>query len=433
MAATETDTFIPATPEATPVPFYCGESEQTPVDGGVYRLIRSQGVSSFNPDNTPGILNQKVRSVFIDPTGLWMGFFQTDANPIGGLAHFDKKNKLISDCSLPALVQGQNINVITGDSLGRLWVGTEKQGIAMYDGRNWRLFTREDGLPSDWIYDLYVDGQNRVYAGTWEGVAVYDGSRWSPLYTFANGTIFDNKVHSIRIDSAGNIWVGHIDAGVSFYSAAEKTWNHLTRESGELRADAVRAITVQPAGEHGTEAVWVATDGGGVSRYQDGAWTHFGVAQGLPSDQVEDVEVDRYLRVWIATAGGVAYYDQDRWFLYDTLNTYSLAFGVDCPDKSCSIDNDNVYAGTTQMGVTQSRLPLQTDGLTVTKVCFIAADRSETCPDLVKDDAGTAGDCLVSGFIQTGRQILYLCYGRAPGSIPVARQPRRYAGQHRCG
>lgn len=376
------------TSEPTTVPFFCDEAEQIPVDGSVYRFVRSQGVSIFDPENTAGILNKKVRSVLIDRTGLWLGYFATDQNNADGLGHFDKKNKLISDCNHPGFTATTDVNALAVDQDGRLWVGTEKNGISMFDGQNWRRFTRADGLPGDWIYDLYVDQDNRVYASTWDGIGLYENGQWKTLYQVGNHTIFDNRVHAVRIDSGGNIWVGQIESGLSVYWKATDSWQHLTRESGDIHGNQARAITVQPAVDGRHEAVWIAFSDGGLERYSGGEWTHFGQAEGLPSDDAKDVEVDSLGRVWVATTGGVSYYDGARWIVYDTLDTLSIAFGVDCPDKSCSIDADNVFTGTNSMGLTHSRLPLEGDGLRVEKVCFISMDQVETCPDLVKDEAG---------------------------------------------
>jgi hypothetical protein len=376
----------PTAPAASPVlKTFCGEENLIPVDGSVYRLIRSQGLSEFTPGNTAGILSPKVRSLVIDKTGLWMGYFVTGAYTEGGLGHFDKKGKTISNCNRPGITGDQNVNAVTVDQSGKVWVGMEKGGVALWDGSTWRLYTTADGLPSDWIYSLYVDSQNRVWAGTWEGVALFENGRWSVPYTFANGTIFDNKVHAVALDASQNIWIGHIDKGVSFFDAAAQKWTHFTRETGELAGDAVRAIVTQNSTDGKSQAVWVALLDGGLSRYQDGQWTSFTSQNGLPADEVRAVAVDMYNRVWAATSKGVSYYDGGAWRRYDTLDTLSLAFGVDCPDNSCSINADNIFTGTANAGLTHSRLPLPGDGLEVVKVCFMTMDRQEICPDLTVD------------------------------------------------
>jgi hypothetical protein len=374
--------------QASPTPqTFCGEDNLIPVDGSVYRFIRSQGLSEFTPENTPGILSPKIRSLVIDRTGLWMGYFTTDNFSDGGLGHFDKKGKIISNCNRPGITGDQNVNTVTVDQTGRVWVGMEKGGIAVWDGSVWRLYTTADGLPSDWIYSLYVDSQNRIWAGTWEGVALFENGRWSTPYTFTNGTLFDNKVHAVALDAKQNIWIGHIDKGMSYFDAAAQKWSHFTRESGELAGDSVRAIVTQNFTNGKSQAVWVALLDGGLSRYQDGQWTSFTSKNGLPADEVRTVAVDMYNRVWAATSKGVSYYDGVAWRRYDTLDTISLAFGVDCPDNTCSINADNIFTGTMNAGLTHSRLPLPEDGLEVVKVCFMTMDRHEICPDPTVDSS----------------------------------------------
>lgn len=367
---------------------FCGESERIPVDFGVDRFVRSQGISRFTSENTPGILSNRVRSVFIDYFGLWIGYFSTTDFPGNGLGQFDKKGKTISNCSQPGITEGQDVNAIVVDQTGQTWVGMEKGGIASYNGNSWRLYTSQDGLPSDWVYSLYVDQKNQIWAGTWEGVALYDGADWHAKYSFENGTIFDNRVHAVAIDSKENIWVGHIDKGISFYSKSTDQWIHFQKGPNALGGNSIRGIAVRKATDTEPESVWVATLDGGISIYEGEKWTVHKTEDGLPSNEVRAVAIDKYNRVWAATAAGTSYYDGKKWIVYDNLDTSSLSFGVSCPDKSCSINDDNIWTGTSFSGITHSRLPLENEGLTVVKICFVSMDHEEICPTLTEDKPG---------------------------------------------
>ena len=109
---------------------------------------------------------------------------------------------------------------------------------------------------------------------------------------------------------------------------------------------------------------------------------------GLPGDEVRDIAVDKYGRVWAATSKGVAYFTDDKWKSYDTVDTFSLSFGKDCENKNeYCVDAENIWTGTNLLGITQSRLPLTNKGLDVLKVCFVNESKENICPDLITDSA----------------------------------------------
>ncbi len=355
----------------------CGETEHISVDLGTPRFLRNQGVSSFDVENTPGLLNNTVRSLAIDQTGLWIGYFSTEKNPANGLAHYDKKN--LANCSLSKIMGGQNINALAVSRTGKIWVGTEKNGIASFDGKEWHLYTIHDGLPSNEIFGLTIDAQDNVWAGTWEGIAKFDGTSWSIAYQAQNGTRFNNHVGSIAFDSEKNIWVTHLSDGVSEYQQKDSKWIYYTTQNG-LAGNEMRAIIVRPKSAQQPELVWFASVDGGISRFEQGKWTVYRVEDGLPSNNVNDLALDRYNRIWAATDKGVSYFDDKIWKLYDSLPTSTIAIGSSCPDTPCPFDDDQVLTGTPGMGLTHSRLPLPDAVIGVTKICFVTAQRDRICP-----------------------------------------------------
>lgn len=359
----------------------CGETEQIPVDLGVPRFVRSQGLSRFTVKNTPGLLNDTVRSLAIDRSGLWIGYFSTEKNSANGLAHYDKKS--LANCDLTKIIAVQNINALAVSQSGKLWVGAEKDGIASFDGKQWTAYTKHNGLPSNEIYGLTIDDQDNVWAGTWEGVAKFDGTSWSVPYQAQNDTIFNNHISFIAFDSEKNIWVGHISDGVSEYRQKDNKWIHYTTQNG-LAGDKMRAIIVRPKSEQQPESVWFATADGGISRVEDGTWITYQVEDGLPSNAVSDLALDRYGRIWATTDKGVSYFDDKIWKLYDSLDTTTIAIGNSCPtDAPCPFDDDQVLTSTPEMGLTHSRLPLPVSVIEVLKICFVTTQREERiCPTL---------------------------------------------------
>lgn len=372
------------TPTATNLATFCGENEEIPIDPGISKFVRSQGISNFNIENTPGILGNTVRALAIAPTGLWIGYFGSDENPVGGLGHYNRKR--FANCEFPEAFEHKNINAIVVSQSGKIWVGSEKNGVLSFDGENWQLYTKKDGLPSDEIFSLTVDDQDNLWVGTWEGVAKFDGNDWSLPYQAEKDTIFNNRISAIAFDAQQNIWIGHIRDGVSQYRQADSTWIHITTDNeAGLAGNKIRKILVRPAEKGQPESIWFATADGGISRLEQDEWTVYRDETGLPGNEVSDLILDRFNRVWAATSKGVAYFDDNVWKTYTTLETTTLATGSNCPDATCPYDDDHIWTGLPGMGLTHSRIPLPDAVITVTSVCFVTAERERVCPPFSLD------------------------------------------------
>lgn len=371
-------TPTPNPPTATPgIVYLCKEATQVVAQGAV-RFLRSQGVSAFTKENTEGgVLNNRVRAVALDQRGLWIGYFATEQDPTNGVGQFD--GRAWRNCNQGEESQGRNVNAIAIDKKGRVWAGTEKSGIAMFDGTNWHTYSAQEGLPSDEIYGLTVDTNGAIWAATWEGVAKFEEelNRWEVKYTVQSNTIFNNHTHAIAFDSSSNIWVAHITHGVSEYNAKEGKWIHHRASPDGIGGDKIRSIAVRSGDAASPESVWFATADSGVSKFENGKWTVYRTQDGLPSDDVRTVALDKHNRVWAATSGGVAYFDGKKWIHYNSLDTASIAFGPKC--EPCPYDEDAVWTATVSNGLTHSRVPYPDAAIDILKVCFAAENKESDC------------------------------------------------------
>src|ERR1035438_7893016 len=90
-------------------------------------------------------------------------------------AHYSFKHYL-QDSGLTNLA----VNTINQDRNGFLWVATDN-GLFRYNGRRFRRFGREEGLPQDDVTALTVSAAGTVWAGTPVGIAYLSGSRFHPV------------------------------------------------------------------------------------------------------------------------------------------------------------------------------------------------------------------------------------------------------------
>ena len=128
-----------------------------------------------------------------------------------------------------------------------------------YTSRTWQM---EDGLPEQTVQAFAQTKDRYLWIGTTGGLLRFDGSRLV-LFDRDNTSAFsDNNVFSLTVTS--------------------------------------------------DDALWIATEGGGLIRYKDGAFRPFSAKDGLLNDFVRVVYQDRKGRIWIGTDNGLFQFREDR-------------------------------------------------------------------------------------------------------------------------
>jgi ligand-binding sensor domain-containing protein len=124
-------------------------------------------------------------------------------------------------------------------------------------------FTVANGLPDNHIYSVLVDS-DRIWAGTENGLAVYENHAWQ-TYTTKDG-LAHRAVLSLALDKrTGDVWAGTM-GGLSRISAGRI--DSYTQLNSGLSNDVVYGVSVEG------ENVWVATAAGACKLdLHTGRWT----------------------------------------------------------------------------------------------------------------------------------------------------------------
>ncbi len=168
-----------------------------------------------------------------------------------------------SAISLPAIVLGQK--AATPAAVAKAHSVTAKQIVKQPRMPLFRFenFTTANGLPDNHIYSVLVDG-DRIWAGTENGLAVYDNHAWK-TYTTRDG-LAHRAVLSLALDKrTGDVWAGTM-GGLSRISAGRI--DTYTQMNSGLSNDVVYGVSVEG------ENVWVATAAGACRLdLRTGQWT----------------------------------------------------------------------------------------------------------------------------------------------------------------
>ncbi|MCP5045944.1 MAG: response regulator [bacterium] len=109
----------------------------------------------------------------------------------------------------PVKIPGQRFTSarLLKDSRGNIWASGDL-GLSVWNGRNWKTFTKDHGLPSNDPYFLCEDHRGNIWFGYHSsyGITRYDGKTFK-TYTTADG-LFNDAVYSIGLDRDHNLWIG---------------------------------------------------------------------------------------------------------------------------------------------------------------------------------------------------------------------------------
>ncbi|MBN9484533.1 MAG: diguanylate cyclase [Bacteroidetes bacterium 43-93] len=69
------------------------------------------------------------------------------------------------------------VRAIFKSSKGNYWFGSHNEGVAVFDGKNFRYYTINDGLPDNQICSIQEDVNGCIWIGTANGVCSFDGTK----------------------------------------------------------------------------------------------------------------------------------------------------------------------------------------------------------------------------------------------------------------
>ncbi|MBK8724850.1 MAG: protein kinase [Holophagaceae bacterium] len=162
-----------------------------------------------------------------------------------------------------------------------------------------RITTSQEGLPQNSIMSLDRDPAGRIWTGTQDGAAVFNGQRWR-IHNMPDRSR-SNFLRRVTVDGAGDPWAARQDGGLARFRNG--AWERVP-EAGEGRMNDVLA--------QGRE-VFAATPDAGLRHFDGGAWRNVRVADGLPSDRVLCLARDGTGRILAGTGGGLAVFEAGRW------------------------------------------------------------------------------------------------------------------------
>ncbi len=215
------------------------------------------------------------------------------------------------------------------DGKGKVWVGSDA-GIAVREGATWKRYDASSGLPSDMVRKLSLDLEKNVWAATDRGVVSFRNGR--PQIMKETGGPGNADVKVVYFDTGRNIWIGTGDNGI--FAKIQGSWQNLSSRSG-LVLNTAAAIA-----QNLDNSIWTGS-WAGVTRWDGLGFQSVNVKKHIGVFDIRDLIPTRE-RLWFFSASGVHSMKGSEWV------SFTESDGLIANDVNCGyvVSDDRVFAGT---------------------------------------------------------------------------------------
>ncbi|MEW6385268.1 MAG: two-component regulator propeller domain-containing protein, partial [Pseudomonadota bacterium] len=193
------------------------------------------------------------------------------------------------------------VNRMAEDRYGYLWIATN-DGLARYDGRNYRIWRSEDGLRDNRIWTVLVDARNQLWIGTENAGLVRMSADRRQLHFYDRSSqplMGTNTVWSLATTPDGSVWFGTHEGGLYRLDNQDRLQRFLPEANNprSLPAASVPYLATLADG-----SLWIGTKHG-VARWTGTDFERVGAGI-IPSLLINGLTAESDGSLWISTMAG---------------------------------------------------------------------------------------------------------------------------------
>lgn len=198
-------------------------------------------------------------------------------------------------------LKDKTILAILQQSPARLWIGTEGDGLFLYNPftgkiKNYTNIPGKKGcISSNYVRSLALDSMNRLWIGTINSLNVYneEEDNFNTLTSdpLVSGSLSQTSVRNIFMDSQGGMWLGTYFGGLNYYHPLKNRFHNIQfiANDNSLNNNIISCIR-----EDARKNLWIGTNGGGLNYFDSHTKTfkYYTRNEGLGSNDVKTIYVD---------------------------------------------------------------------------------------------------------------------------------------------
>ena len=304
-----------------------------------------------------GLPHRAVKAVFQDREHQY--WFAT----WGGIALYDAHSISVFGLSGELSNRVSEISQIVQDSRGDIWVGSVSpvfnslsKSIFRFNGEDFACVGTEDGFDINNCFAIYEDRDGCLWFGGINGLFRYDGQKVEKIKTIAG--LGERSVSAIAQDSQGQFLFGNwenekerrkrallVNALKLIYQRGEQVQTIFEDNEKQDPFSRIGTVIAGHNGEvyfHLYHQNFSDTDKGFARWHPEDGLKFYGVEDGLIDGKINDLLLDRNGNLWVATQGGLA------WFDGHTFHTFTTEDGLPSDHIRCLFEDSrgHLWLGT---------------------------------------------------------------------------------------
>jgi len=299
-------------------------------DGGLYFLdyqtmnIRDE---SFSLKRNDGLKSNAITKIFQDSYGnIWIGYYTK------GLSLIDRWRKpflhFTYDDVFGNTQVSNNIRAIYQDRDGEIWIGSKEGGCLtrfLRDENRFQHYCMEENNPysikDDYIFSICDASPGYLWVGTYrEGLALFDKNSGEFNHYLPNreqpGSIRSSSIYALEADSENNLYIGTVGEGMDYLARGSNKFRHFFSKPGDQ--DSLADYGVRNLFLDNDSILYIGTlKGFSIYHIQqnkfESLYTDPLNPYSLNSQTVNCVYVDTQGYIWLGTSsGGLNIFDREK-------------------------------------------------------------------------------------------------------------------------
>ncbi len=305
--------------------------------GGVckYARHRKQFFSlTYDPLDPNGLHDDRILRTVIDRDGnLWIATWTEGLTLYNSVTHSFTVYK--HDPADPGSLSDNGIQDILVDRNNNLWVISASSTLDVLRANTTAFehiaadFDDSTALRSDYLTISYEDPHGYLWFGSWDQGLTKLNPETGVFQTFYDPAVNDISLgdisfYALFMDSQGILWIGAENEGLIAFDEKQMTlkqYRAIPSDPYALPHNDVMCFLEDDDGN-----IWLGTYGGGLTRFdpRSGTFESFGSEQGLLSQTIYKIFMDKQGDLWVSTNDGLARFNIES----KTFKNYGIPDGV---------------------------------------------------------------------------------------------------------
>lgn len=281
------------------------------VHGGVSLLRNNYSVKNIPAENFKFFAQDPQGSRVLEDSykNIWLSAGRA------GLRRYNPTTKavtLFSSKESNSKFRGNIVLSLFEDHNKRLWVGTLREGVNVYDLKNNSFIDLPQGKEFKGVFAIAEDGDKNIWVGNRNGITIYskDLVLISKINLSKQTTSNSNYVACLYKDVSNAMWVGTNNGLFKFEKKGngfvKSSYKHIDNDANSLVSNDISSI-----GETFDYSVLIGTYGHGLSKYDRKTGKFEKIINGdkIKGGIIRGILQDRQKNIWLSTNEGLTRID----------------------------------------------------------------------------------------------------------------------------